>query len=188
MSQKVAGVSLLLVFAIHAYADMRSGPLGEIVWGCYLATFVLAGSLLASFRFGIGVGYLFHAAIGLPGYLADTATGATAGTGAPASWLLHVYAPIVGGWAIARVGLPRRAWIGAWALLLVAQILALFTDPKQNVNLVHQVWEPIAPLFSSIWLYRFANLLVAGAFILTANALTRVVLDRRTRRAAAAAE
>jgi hypothetical protein len=170
---KVAGISVFVVFALHAFVDMRHGPAGELVWGCYLATFLLGGSLIAGHRFGISVGYLFHAGIGLPGYVVDTLTGSTAGTGAPLSWVLHVFAPIVGGWAVLRIGLERRAWLGAWALLFVAQVLALFTDPKLNVNLVHSVWEPVAPLFPSIWLYRIANLVFALGFLLTANALTR---------------
>lgn len=179
---RIAGAIVLVVFGVHAFVDMRGGPLGEIVWCCYLATWLLGGALIAGHRFGIGVGYLFHAAIGLPGYLADTATGATAGTGALASWAVHVLAPLIGGWAVLRIGLAHRAWLGAWALLFVGQVLALFTDPKLNVNLVHQPWTPIAPLFASIWLYRAANLFLGLGFILAANKLTRLVLDRRERR------
>ena len=81
-------------------------------------------------------------------------------------------------------GLTPHAWLGAVGLLALTTALALFTDPALNINLAHTPWEPVAPYFQHMWLYRLANLIAAAGFCFAADRGLRAVTARLSQRAA----
>src|SRR5205823_10181729 len=62
---------LLGLLAVYALQKSAAGRLPEMLWGCHLASLVVATSILLERPRGRAVGFLFYVAVGLPAWLLD---------------------------------------------------------------------------------------------------------------------
>lgn len=165
------GVVVLLAIALHAATKAGDGKLWEMLWACHVATTLLGLGILAGSRRVVGIGFLFHLAIGCPAFLLDVIATQTT---TPTSVLVHGLPLLAGGLVVARCGLPPRAPLVAWICYLALQLVSYgLTDPALNINLAHAAWEPMARVFPGVWAARLMNAAMALTFLAAAAAIVR---------------
>ncbi len=165
---------LLCVLAVYALEKRRSKKWGEMLFGCHVASLLIAIGLLAGSTPALGVGLVFMTGVGLPSWLVEVwSRGGTT----PLAALAHLLPTAAAGLVIARVGLVQQAWVIAWTMFIALQgVSYVATAPALNVNLAHGPSPVLQRLVSGRWASR---LLVAGlslATLLAADALLRVYL------------
>jgi hypothetical protein len=168
------GALILASLVVHFRASTER-PI-ELLWSCYASSVVLAVSILLGWQPGISAACVFHVGVGLPMYVLDLLAGGTTGSRKLTAAFAHLLAPVVAVWQVSRTGLSPGAWLAAAAFLAITQLLALFTDPKLNINVVHSPWEPVAGWFRSIWGYRAFNLVGASFLFYVADRGLRAIL------------
>ncbi|MHB8874910.1 MAG: hypothetical protein ACYC8T_14575 [Myxococcaceae bacterium] len=170
-----SGAVLAAVLAVYAAEKVRLGLAPELLWGCPVASALLAAGLLARRPRLIGLGFLFHLAVGLPSYAIYLFTSRDL---VASSAALHLASPLLGGVAVWRQGLLRGTAVGAWGLYLALLPLSFFATPALlNVNLAH---APFSPLFgSTAWESWLVNGTAAGAALALGDLLVRRALAVR---------
>ena len=152
----LGGLMVLTSLALTAHTKHQADVLIELMWACHVAALILGVGLLLRRHAMIGVGFLFFAAAGLPGYLLNLIF-----SGEGTSWtsaLEHGLCPLVGGLYVWRHGLTRRAWLWGWWLAVTLQgVSGHLTPPQLNINLAHSTWSPLTAYFSQVWMYKVAN-------------------------------
>jgi hypothetical protein len=180
---RAAGALLLALLVVHGVLYARVGELSEMLWVCHSATLLIALGLLFDRHAPVAVGFLFHLGMGWIGYVAAMLAGTDSANAT--SVLLHVLPLVFGGLAVKERGLPRFSMPLAWLLWAVLQPVSyFFTDPALNVNLVHRVWAPFAPLFPAQPAYVLFNACLAVPFLATADRAVRFALEARAPRPA----
>lgn len=173
----IGGFGILALLAVHAYT--RSVP--QLLWTCHVASFAIAiGTLLERTRL-IAAGTVFHAGSGIPAYILDLLT---ADDNSPTSMLVHTVPIAVGLLELWRLGgLPRHANVYAWLLYLGTMVVAyLWSDPARNINLVHEVWPPMASVYTQLWTSWVGNLALAAVTLTLAERGIRWWFERMRRR------
>jgi hypothetical protein len=124
----------------------------------------------------VAAGFLFHAALGFPGWLMLVA--AKQWFSAASAWV-HVLPLAAGGAYLRGSELPRAAVLDSWLILPVMLPLSYWLTPAAlNVNLSHGPWEPAAAWFPNPWVFYLG----LGAVNLAALVLMRAILNRLLRR------
>lgn len=172
--QRVAlGVVLLLALGAHGLQKWLAGvSLQEMVWGCHLATLVLALGLLANVERLTVIGLVFHVGVGAPAWVIEVATNGTTATSTAA----HVLPLVAGTLALRGRTLPWAA--GAWTLgfFVATQLAALPTDPSLNVNVMFRSYGGGAT--PSLALLRLGNVALAAVCIALGLVVLRLALPR----------
>ena len=164
---------VLGVLALHAAGKLEHGLLGEMLWACHVASFLVGIGLLTRQTWLVAVGTLFHLAVGVPAYVLDVIVlRKTTFT----SVLVHAVPPVAGLLALRHEApWPRWTPIAAGSLYIaLIPISRWLTEPALNVNLAFTPWLPLAIWSGSPWLTWLGN--VAGM------ALVLPVFDRWLRR------
>jgi len=164
---------VLGVVALHAAQKLEHGLLGEMLWACHVASFLIGVGLLTGRTWLVAVGTLFHLAVGAPAYLLDVIVHRTTTF---TSVLVHAVPPVAGLVFLRnRAPWPRWTPIAAASLYIVLiPISRWLTEPALNVNLAFTPWPPLAIWTRSPWPTWLGN--VAGM------ALVLPVFDRWIRR------
>lgn len=171
---------ILAVLALHAAHKVSVGEsLQEMLWGCHVASLLIALGLLARRPALVATGFLFQLGIGLPAYLLDAFTSMST---PPTSALAHLVPTAVGALSVRRAGLPWRTIAWAWLFFLAVQGLAyLVTDPRLNVNVAFGAWGGMAKLTPTPWSARLFNDLASLPCLAVAAWLGRLALAGRPR-------
>lgn len=137
--------AILLSLVLHAMAKGMA-LLPEMLWVCHVASFLIAIGILFEIPKITAIGFLFHVALGLPGYLLDVmATGTTTVTSA----LVHTVPLIAGAIDLRQREFPQGVIFPCIMLYLVLVVVCYgITDPALNVNLAHAPWPLMAKKFS----------------------------------------
>jgi hypothetical protein len=152
--------SLAIAFyTTHAVVHLLRGEPYDLLWGCHLATLLVAAGLFLQNPTLNAIGLLW-ACFGLPIWLIYTFTG---GEFMPTALLTHVGGLCIAIYGVRLFGLPGGSAWKAFAAYLVLWVLTRMLTPESaNINLafhVHPGWED---RFSTYPFY-FATLGVAGA-------------------------
>jgi hypothetical protein len=168
----LAGGAVLISLALHA---ITKGPmlLPEMLWACHVASFLIAIGILFQIPKLTAVGFLFHVALGLPGYLMDLiATGDTTFT----SILVHLVPLIAGGMELWRRGFPHGTVFPCMMLYPVLVVISYWgTEPALNINLAHAPWTPIAQIFPQPWFSWVFNTMVSFLCLIAIERILRQV-------------
>ena len=169
------GWGILVTLAL--YAASRGPLVPEMLWSCHVATALVGLGLILNSRRLVAAGFLFHAALGFPGFLLLVV--AKQWFSAASAWV-HVL-PLGAGAAYLRGRvLPRATVLHSWLILPVMLPLSYWLTPAAlNVNLSRGPWEPLAAYFPSRWVFYIG----LGAVNLAALVLLRAVLNRFLARA-----
>jgi hypothetical protein len=164
---------VLAVLALHAAQKLEHGLLGEMLWTCHVASFLIGVGLLTRRTWLVAVGTLFHLAVGAPAYLLDVIVLRTTTF---TSVLVHAVPPLAGLLSLRNAApWPRWTPIAAGSLYIaLIPISRWLTEPALNVNLAFTAWPPLAIWSRSPWLTWLGN--VAGM------ALVLPLIDRWIRR------
>lgn len=169
------GWAILATLAI--YAASRGPLLPEMLWSCHVATALVGLGFITGSRRLVAAGFLFHAALGFPGFLLLVAARGWIST---ASALVHVLPLAAGGVYLRGRELPRATVLHSWLILPVMLPISYWLTPAAlNVNLSHGPWGPVAAYFSNAWVFYAA----LGAVNLAALVLVRAILNRAMARA-----
>ncbi|MGH9669468.1 MAG: hypothetical protein ACRD3A_05075 [Terriglobales bacterium] len=164
------GWAILLTLAL--YAASRGPLLPEMLWSCHAATALVGLGLILGSRRLVAAGFLFHAALGFPGFLMLVAAKQWISVGS--AWV-HVLPLAAGGAYLRGRELPRATVLDSWLILPVMIPLSYWLTPAWlNVNLSHGPWEPVAAYFPNRWSFY----LPLGLVNLAALALIRAILNR----------
>lgn len=164
------GWGILATLAL--YAVSRGPLLPEMLWSCHMATALVGLGLVLGSRRMVAAGFLFHAALGFPGFLLLVA--AKQWFSAASAWV-HVLPLLAGAAYLRGRELQRATVLHSWLILPVMLPLSYWLTPAAlNVNLSHGPWEPVAAHFPSRWIFYVA----LGAVNLAALALMRALLNR----------
>lgn len=175
------GLLIFLALLIHAWDKAQRGILPEMLWFCHVASACIGVGILLRIPWLNAIGFLFHASIGLLGYLLDVfATGTTR----LMSVVVHLLPLVLGGVAVRCMGYAEGTlWRTLVLFFLVVQPLSYFlTPPLLNVNLVFSPWPALAPWFPNIWLYRLFNALLGLAFLSVGDLLLKRWLGKKQAR------
>lgn len=146
-------------YAIHAGVHLDRGEPYDLLWGCHVATLLVAGGLLWRVPAVNAIGLLW-AWFGLPVWLLYTFTG---GEFMPTAALTHAGGLAIGLYGVRLLGFPRgSAWRALGAYFALWLLTRAVTPESANVNLafhVHPGWED---RFTTYPIY-FATLLTAAA-------------------------
>jgi hypothetical protein len=168
------GIALLAALGLHAAAKAAAGValLPEMLWACHVATLLMAIGFLVRAHRLVAAALVFHAGMGVVGWLLDVAAHGTT----PTSVLAHALPLVLGAIAVRERGVPRGSAAIAWLLWAALQPLSrLLTPPALDVNLAWSVWPPVARLFPNQAVYIAFNVLLAIPFLAAAQlALARV--------------
>ena len=159
----LAAALVLGVLALHAAGKLEHGLIGEMLWACHVASFLIGLGILTRKTWLIAVGTLFHLAVGVPAYVLDVIVlRATTFT----SVLVHTVPPVAGVFALRHEApWPRWTPIAAGSLYIALIPLSRWlTEPGLNVNLAFTPWPPLATLSRSPWVTWLGN--VAGMALL----------------------
>lgn len=179
--EQAVGLGLFALLAVHAWRSEEGAWV--LLWGCDLGALEIAFGLLAGWHLPVAVGFLYLTATGLPSYFVGLLTATYEPT--VTSVAIHLLPPLIGGFAVARKGLPR--YVAALAIVLHAAVMAasLALPPAwMNVNWVRSVWPPLARFFSSTSLGYHALMLTWLAVLFCAG---EAMLRRLVRTPVAAA-
>ena len=139
---------------------LRRGEPYDLLWGCHIATLLVAAGLWRRNARLNAVGLLW-ACFGLPIWLLYTFTG---GEFMPTALLTHVGGLVIGIYGVRVLGLPRgSAWTASAAYIGLWLLTRAVTPESANINLafhVHPGWED---RFATYPIY-FATLVAGGAF------------------------
>jgi hypothetical protein len=159
--RRALAVLAVSFYAIHAFVHLRRGEPYDLLWGCHLATLLVAAGLLWRNATLNAIGLLW-ACFGLPMWLLYSFTG---GEFMPTATLTHLGALVIGIYGVRLLGLPRgstwkalAAYVGLWLLTRA------ITPERANINLafhVHPGWEQ---RFATYPIY-FVTLLTGGALV-----------------------
>ncbi len=164
------GWGILLTLAL--YAASRGPLLPEMLWSCHAATALVGLGLVLGSRRLVAAGFLFHAALGLPGFLLLVA--AKQWFSAASAWV-HLLPLVAGGAYLRGRELPRATVLHSWLILPVMLPISYWLTPAAlNVNLSHGPWGPVAAYFPHHWVF-YAALAVVN---LAALVLMRAILNR----------
>lgn len=168
--------SLAIVFyTTHAVVHLLRGEPYDLLWGCHLATVLVALGLFLQNATLNAIGLLW-ACFGLPIWLIYTFTG---GEFMPTAMLTHVGGLCIAIAGVRLLGLPRgSAWKAFAAYLGLWLVTRVVTPESANINLafhVHPGWED---RFSTYPLY-FAALVVSGALAFALGEVLFRLIPRR---------
>ena len=164
------GWGILVTLAL--YAASRGPLLPEMLWSCHAATALVGLGLVLGSRRLVAAGFLFHAALGFPGFLLLVA--AKQWFSAASAWV-HVLPLVAGGAYLQGRELPRATVLHSWLILPVMLPISYWLTPAAlNVNLSHGPWGPVAGYFPNRWVFYAA----LGAVNLAALVLMRAILNR----------
>lgn len=139
-------VALLLAYGAE---KRRTGLWSEMLFGCHVATAVLAVGLLARAPLLVGAALVFHLGIGLPSWLVYVAARKTT---RPLEVLAHVLPSMAAVPAAIRSGIPSGAAMVAWVGFLFLQVISYWVTPAElNVNLAHGPSPELARIVSRPW-------------------------------------
>jgi hypothetical protein len=173
------GWGILATLAL--YAVSRGPLLPEMLWSCHMATALVGLGLVAGSRRMVAAGFLFHAALGFPGFLLLVA--AKQWFSAASAWV-HLLPLLAGGAYLCGRELERLTVLHSWLILPVMLPISYWLTPAAlNVNLSHGPWGPVAAYFPSRWIFYAA----LGLVNLAALALMRAILNRWVLRGSVAA-
>ena len=164
------GWGILVTLAL--YAASRGPLLPEMLWSCHAATALVGLGLVTGSRRLEAAGFLFHAALGFPGFLLLVA--AKQWFSVASAWV-HVLPLIAGGTYLRGRELPRATVVHSWLILPVMLPISYWLTPAAlNVNLSHGPWGPVAAYFPNRWVFYAA----LAAVNLAALVLMRAILNR----------
>jgi hypothetical protein len=164
-------VALLLAYGVE---KRRSGLWSEMLFGCHVATALLAIGLIARVPLLVGAALVFHLGVGLPSWLVYVAARRTT---RPLEVLAHVLPAVAALPAAMRSGVPSGAAVAAWGSFLVLQVISYWaTPPALNVNLAHGPSPELARIVRRPWPARVV-LAVTGllTMLLVEEALARIL-------------
>jgi len=162
-------------YAIHAGGHLGRGQPEDLLWACHLGALSVGVGLLLGSPALNAVGFLWLC-VGNVLWCLDLAAGGELIT---TSLLTHVLGCGIGGFGVARLGMPRHSWVRALLALLALQLLCrLVTPPQANVNLAHAVWAGWEDRFPAYWAYQALLLLVAAAAFALLEFIARRVLQK----------
>lgn len=171
------GWGILITLAL--YAASRGPFLPEMLWSCHVATALVGLGLILGSRRLVAAGFLFHAALGFPGFLLLVA--AKQWFSAASAWV-HVLPLAAGGVYLRGRELRRATVLDSWLVLPVMLPISYWLTPAAlNVNLSRGPWGPVAAYFPGRWVFYLG----LGAVNLAALALMRATLNRLVFRARA---
>jgi hypothetical protein len=164
------GWGILATLAL--YAASRGPLLPEMLWSCHAATALVGLGLVLNSRRMVAAGFLFHAALGFPGFLLLVV--ARQWFSAASAWV-HLL-PLLAGAAFLRGReIERLTILHSWLILPLMLPLSYWLTPAAlNVNLSHGPWEPVAAYFPARWVFYLG----LGAVNLAALALMRAIVNR----------
>lgn len=164
------GWAILATLAV--YAASRGPLLPEMLWSCHVATALVGLGLVTGSRRLVAAGFLFHAALGFPGFLLLVV--AKQWFSAASAWV-HVLPLAAGGAYLRGRELPRSTVLHSWLVLpLMLPISYWLTPAALNVNLAHGPWGPVAAYFPNRWVFYLLLAMVNLAALL----LMRAILNR----------
>ncbi len=169
-------LAVLATLLFHTVVKARLGTLPELLWGCNVASFLIAAGLWLGEARLVGPAFLWHLAVGEPAYVwGALQAGHTGWT----SILAHSVPTVCAFLFLRRRGLPRSA--PYLALLLFVALVPLsfaFTPPALNVNMAHQRLDVLQARFPGLWSYRAVFSAGMLALLLVGDALASRVLGR----------
>lgn len=164
------GWAILLTLAL--YATSRGPLLPEMLWSCHVATALVGLGLVTGSRRLVAAGFLFHAALGFPGFLLLVA--AKQWFSAASAWV-HLLPLAAGGLYLRGRELERATVLHSWLILpVMLPISYRLTPAALNVNLSHGPWGPVAAYIPDRWVFYMA----LGVVNLAALTLMRAILNR----------
>lgn len=142
-------LGLLALLVAYGLEKRRSGLWSEMLFGCHVATAVLAIGLVARAPALIGGALVFHLGVGIPSWIVYVAARKTT---RPLEVLAHILPPVAALPAVVRSGIPSGVALEAWAGFLVLQVISYWTTPPAlNVNLAHGPSPELARFVSRPW-------------------------------------
>lgn len=157
----LGAAALVAVLAIYAAQKRRNGRWGEMLFGCHVASAILALGVLVGSRFAVASGAVFFAGVGIPAWLVRVVATRTTTALEVAT---HVLPIVVATPWLAEHGIPRGIGLVTWGGFLVLQLVSRATDPALNVNLAHGPSPELARLVRHPWAAR--ALVVVGALLM----------------------
>lgn len=171
-------LGLLALLGAYGLEKRRSGLWSEMLFGCHVATAVLALGLLARAPALIGAALVFHLGVGLPSWIVYVAARKAT---RPLEVLAHVLPAGAALPAMVRSGIPSGVALGAWAGFLILQVISYWTTPPAlNVNLAHGPSPELARFVSRPWPARAVLAATALVLLLVAEEGLAHVLGRRS--------
>lgn len=162
-------MTAILVFYAIEKAD--NGRWGELLYGCHIASTLIAIGIFARARKLVAIGLVFHLAVGIPSWLTWAATNGTR----PMEIAGHVVPVCAALPVILREGWPAPVAPWAFGMFVVAQQAALWlTDPALNVNVAHAPTPPMEWLITTPLMAR----LTVCAMALATLSIAEVALGR----------
>jgi hypothetical protein len=141
------GIAALACYAIHVGFHLYRGRFADALWGCHVASLLIAAGAFSQRATLAAIGVLWLC-FGNPIWMLDLVTG---GELLPTSIFTHVCGFIIGVLVLRRLGVPRHAWWkAALAFLGLLAATRLFTPRAANVNLAFAVapgWETTFPSY-----------------------------------------
>ena len=168
--RRTAGVLAVAFFLVHAAALIRAGEYYHMIWSCHLGCLMVGIGLLVGSRWLHAIGFLWLF-MGVPLWLLNILT-----THAfmLTSTLSHIGGILLAVYGFKFVSLPRFAWAGAIAgLVILGLVTRLLTPPAANVNLAFAVWTGWEDAFPSYFWYVVMLLSVAAAIFLLLELMLR---------------
>jgi hypothetical protein len=168
-------IALLLAYGVEKH---RSGKWGEMLFGCHVATALLAIGLLARTPWLIGAALVFHVGVGIPSWIVYAVGRGTTRT---MEVLAHVLPSVAALPAAMRSGIPPGAALGAWAGFMGLSVVSYFaTAPELNVNVVHRPSPELARFVRRPWAVRLILATTALFMLFAAEQVLAHVLGRPT--------
>lgn len=145
---------VLLVMACQAWTKWQLGTLPELLWGCNVASLLIAFGLWAEEPRSVGLGLLWHLCVGDPAYWIGVLQQGHTGW---SSVLAHSVPALAAFLYLRRRGLPRSApWL-AYLMFVVLVPLSFYATPAAlNVNFTHHRLDLLLRWFRGNWDYRLA--------------------------------
>jgi hypothetical protein len=169
------GLLALAFYAVHTVHHLRHHQPENALWACHLASVLVGAGLVFRSPSANAIGFLWLV-LGVPLWLTDLAGGAPF---LATSLLTHVGGFVLALYGLALLGMPEHAWWKAIvAFVALQQVTRVLTPPAANVNLAFAVWPG--------WEGRFASYRSYEAMLVAAGLVGFFVVERVTRRAAAA--
>ncbi len=141
------GSLALACYAVHAGFHGYHGRFADALWGCHVASLLIAAGAFSERPTPVAIGVLWLC-FGNPLWILDLSTG---GELLPTSVFTHVGGFIIGVLLLKRLGVPRHAWWqAALAFLGLLGVTRLLTPRASNVNLAFAVapgWERTFPSY-----------------------------------------
>lgn len=165
-------VTIGVLLVLHA---MHWSP-SQMLWGCHVASLLVALGLAFDLPRAIAVGVVFHLGQGIPAYILDLFL---VGENSFTSVLLHTIPIGSGAWALWGRPLPRGILFPAWLIQPTCMVAAYFlTDPALNVMLVHEPYGPTAALYPALWMSWLSNMAMSFGVLLVGWLVLRLVWRR----------